>query len=276
MSACWYHELNAQILTDINSWDNYYEHDLDCGVGEGSEPIDLAELESWFDDVGAPAKTLAFLTSKAFPLSPNNAEGGRPHASVLDIGAGNGSTLLLLRLAGRYRGPMLGVDYSAQSVSLARKLCNVYVAPKSESETETDAATSSPTGISFEVFDVIRDEPKATNWWPRITGGFDLVLDKGTFDAVCLSSERVRSPTGLEVRLSELYPTKVAALVKPGGFFLITSCNWTQNEVIRRFTTEGMQGILEFYDTINYPTFHFGGQQGQGVVSICFRKVGPT
>ena len=266
--------MNAQNLTHIvNSWENHYGHDLACGVGDGSEPVDLAELESWFDDVGAPAKTLAFLTSKSFPLSPNNVKGGRPHASVLDIGSGNGSTLLSLRLAGRYQGPMLGVDYSAQSVSLARKLCNVYLGP--EHENETDLTISPATRISFEVFDVIQDELKAATWWPDTTSGFDLVLDKGTFDAVSLSSEKVVSPTGNEIRPSELYPAKIANLVRPGGFFLITSCNWTQDEVIRQFTTESMQGVLEVYQVIKYPTFHFGGQKGQGATSVCFRKVDP-
>ena len=82
----------------------------------------------------------------------------------------------------------------------------------------------------------------------------------------------VVSPSGREVRPSELYLTKVARLVRPGGFFLITSCNWTQAEVIGRFTTGTMQGVLELYWMINYPSFQFGGQKGQGVAQRLFSQ----
>lgn len=64
----------------------------------------------------------------------------------------------------------------------------------------------------------------------EINEPWDLVLDKGTFDALALSQETipVRRVTAdgkeeLEQRLpSAVYPEKVAQLVKKGGFFLIT------------------------------------------------------
>lgn len=59
---------------------------------------------------------------------------------------------------------------------------------------------------------------------------WDLVLDKGTFDALALSQETISVPKrnqdgteDLEQRLpSAVYPEKVSELVKKGGFFLIT------------------------------------------------------
>jgi hypothetical protein len=39
---------------------------------------------------------------------------------------------------------------------------------------------------------------------------------------------------------AELYPRKLAPLVKPGGFFLITSCNFTEEEVRARFEGAGV------------------------------------
>jgi hypothetical protein len=59
---------------------------------------------------------------------------------------------------------------------------------------------------------------------------WDLVLDKGTFDALALSQETIPVPRRnqdgteeLEQRLpSAVYPEKVSELVKKGGFFLIT------------------------------------------------------
>jgi len=255
------------------------------------EPSDPSELESWFDDVGAPAKTLRFLTSASFPLSPNyippkggdgkgltQAAGarGRGRPSVLDLGTGNGSALFSLRLEGGYLGRMVGVDYSVRSVELAQRLWKQY--PSSMSSTlETSGE------VEFEVFDVIHDDPTSQPWWPQPTsntcaprrGGFDLVLDKGTFDAISLSSSTaiIRSPDNScskSLRICELYPSKVAVMVKPGGFFLITSCNWTEEEVVAWFTREGE---FEVYNRIQYPVFEFAGQKGQGVASVCFRRL---
>ena len=263
--------LNSDRNTDFaTSWDTYYQNDLDNDDQEDPLPEEVAELESWFDDVDAPAKVLAFLTGESFPFSPNNMEGASSRPSVLDIGTGNGSFLLSLYLDSGYRGQMVGVDYSEQSVQLARKLYRQYVS--SEGDPKTDGLLPT-TLISYEVFDVIRENPCTTSWWQSNNGGFDLVLDKGTFDAISLSSETILLSDGRQKRPSELYPAKIARLTKPGGFFLITSCNWTEDEVIHNFTTGATNGIFTVYDTIDYPSFYFGGQKGQGVVSICFRKV---
>ncbi|KIW27063.1 uncharacterized protein PV07_06842 [Cladophialophora immunda] len=314
-------------------WDEYYQNDLENGVGSEDEngaeqdagagdededdhatesqqqPPDPSELDSWFDDVGAPAKTLAFLTSTTFPLSPNyiaptgSKEGDRDPAdpSVLDLGTGNGSALFALRLQGHYTGRMVGVDYSTKSVELARKLRAQYAASTTATATAT-ATDSNMENITFEVLDIIHDPPGSQPWWPPLGprgghGGFDLVLDKGTFDAISLSSSTVfdRASTR-QRRICELYPAKVLEMVKTGGFLLVTSCNWTEAEVIAWFTSPGGGGssesadvassegtgipedgceraVFEVYDTIKYPVFEFAGQKGQGVASVCFRKL---
>jgi hypothetical protein len=98
----------------------------------------------------------------------------------------------------------------------------------------------------------------------EINEPWDLVLDKGTFDALALSQDtiplrRVTSDGTEEVdqRLpSAVYPGKVAQLVRKGGFFLITcgsrldvivwsrhrtkgtlsvACNFTEQEIKSRF-----------------------------------------
>ena len=179
---------------------------------------------------------------------------------MLDLGTGNGSALLSLRLEAGYRGTMVGLDYSEQSIALARRLKKQYVTAGLSAEASQD--------LAFEVFDITHDDPTTASWWPATNEGFDLVLDKGTFDALSLSSEMHN-----DRRIGELYPQKVAALVRPSGFFLITSCNWTEDEVIRCFTQGAdMEGTFEVYHKIKYPSFSFGGQQGQGVASICFQK----
>jgi len=58
-------------------------------------------------------------------------------------------------------------------------------------------------------------------------GAFDLLLDKGTYDAISLSGEPAHRRRFIET---------AATIVKPEtGRFLITSCNWTQDELIAHF-----------------------------------------
>jgi EEF1A lysine methyltransferase 2 len=193
----------------------------------------------------------------------------RPAVSILDLGTGNGSTLFKLRLSGNFTGPMLGVDYSPQSILLARSLAKRYASIDPRNQCAN---------VQFEVLDLIHSDPATQPWWPG--GGFDLVLDKGTFDAISLSSETITFPASTQYRVCELYPGKVLKMVKPGGFLLVTSCNWTEEEVVHWFTgSEGFPGSvesvgkLEVWGKVKYPKYKFGGQEGQGVASICFRRV---
>lgn len=183
---------------------------------------------------------------------------------------------------------MVGVDYSRQSVELARKLARQYVAATTDHDLSGTASTEDM--ISFEVLDLIHDTPDEQPWWPDAAagGGFDLVLDKGTFDAISLSSATVYDPSiNKERRICEVYPAKVLGMVRTGGFLLVTSCNWTEDEVVAWFTnadaqtqiqthpqtgSTGPAARFEVYDRIRYPVFEFGGQKGQGVASVCFRK----
>jgi hypothetical protein len=185
--------------------------------------------------------------------------------TILDLGTGNGSTLFQLRLSGNFTGPMVGVDYSPQSIQLARTLAQRYASTE----------PSNPCAdVQFEVLDLIHSDPVTQPWWPSDPGGFDLVLDKGTFDAISLSSETITSPDSKKRRVCEVYPSKVVEMVKQGGFLLVTSCNWTEEEVVHWFTdTEGTIRQLEVWDKVKYPKYKFGGQEGQGVASVCFRRV---
>ena len=185
--------------------------------------------------------------------------------------------LFSLRLQGQFYGTMVGLDYSRSSIELARKLQARYSDPSVLGELiemEDDyIVPPNDVGcdkIHFEVFDVFQDQLDSASWW--MDGGFDLVLDKGTFDAISLSSETIDRNENGTWRLCELYPQKVVDLVRPGGFFLITSCNWTEAELVRWFTTGPVVGELEVSARLQYRSYQFGGQQGQGVATVCFRK----
>ena len=274
--------MSPTVLT-CPSWDAHYANELEQNAfNDYSVDLNPENLYSWFDDVGAPAKILDFLTSEGFPLSPNYTSNGlNPSTadsstvrnnrlnlpSVLDLGAGNGSTLFQLRLDGGYRGPLIGVDYSPQSIDLARKVSEGY----------SDERNDELRDIRFEAMDIIHDKPEDQAWWPVYQGeevGFDLVLDKGTFDAISLSSETIPSTDGTERRLCEVYPAKVVRMVKPGGYLLVTSCNWTEDEVVRWFRGDGHARYeqVDVWGTVKYPTYKFGGQEGQGVATVCFRR----
>lgn len=202
------------------------------------------------------------MTSEKFPLAPDYSQSGR-EPSILDLGTGNGSMLTLLREEGGFSGPMVGVDYSVKSIELARRLAG---------QGEGDE------GIRFEVWDILdpRHEEdirsgvfgKKVDWFPFEQGGFDIVLDKGTFDAVSLSAE------GGSKRICEKYPGVALGLVRKGGFLIITSCNWTESELVSWFTAgdHGDGDCFTVYDRVEYPKFRFGGQEGQGVCTICFQR----
>lgn len=137
---------------------------------------------------------------------------------------------------------MVGIDYATGAIELARRI----------------AAERGVAGrVRFEVVDVLKDLDPNFNlnlntstststgeeegggkgglgWVPE--GGFDVVLDKGTFDAISLSDE-TRESDGR--RVYEGYADSVAAVIKSGGLLVVTSCNWTEEELKRKLVRQG-------------------------------------
>uniref|UniRef100_L2G8G4 S-adenosylmethionine-dependent methyltransferase n=2 Tax=Colletotrichum gloeosporioides species complex TaxID=2707338 RepID=L2G8G4_COLFN len=125
-------------------------------------------------------------------------------------------------------------------------------------------------------------EPEFNEWdllngpWETVLNGsqqdgWDVVLDKGTFDAICLSDEKDAQGR----RICEGYRGRVLRLVKPGGLLLITSCNWTEEELKAWFegpAREGDVGRFVAVGKVDYPSFTFGGAKGQTISSLCFQR----
>lgn len=170
---------------------------------------------------------------------------GRQSTRVLDLGAGNGHMLFTLRVEG-WEGELVGVDYSAASVELAKGIRTL----KGEDGT----------GVVFEEWDLLSQAPGL--WFGE---GFGLVLDKGTFDAISLMPRA----EGEEL-VSEVYRRRVEGLVTEGGLLVVTSCNWTKEELCSWLASR--EGGFEFLTEAKYPTFKFGGVTGQSVVTVAFRK----
>lgn len=174
--------------------------------------------------------------------------------------------LFLLREEGGFEGRMVGVDYSAGGVELCRRLAGVKGVGLVSDGREGGQGEGN---VEFTEWDILNSAPHPSWTHP----GFDVVLDKGTFDAVSLSDEvdaRGR-------RVCEGYRDKVERLLKRGGVVVVTSCNWTEEELVGWFEGGGDgdgEGGLEMCGRVEYPVFRFGGRQGQSVQSVVFRRRG--
>ncbi|KAM4704106.1 EEF1A lysine methyltransferase 2 [Rhinophrynus dorsalis] len=157
-------------------------------------------------------------------------------SSVLDIGTGNG--MLMVELAKNGYSNLTGIDYCGDAIELARSIC--------EKE-----------GISQNVHLQAADFLTAFHPAER----FDICLDKGTFDAVSLD------PTG-SVEKRGQYVQSLGRALKPHGIFIITSCNWTREELLSQFGCD-----FEIIDELPTPSFSFGGRSGHSVTALVFRKI---
>ncbi|XP_028823407.1 EEF1A lysine methyltransferase 2 [Denticeps clupeoides] len=154
--------------------------------------------------------------------------------AVLDIGTGNG--IFLLELAKYGFKNLTGIDYSASSVELARTIL------------KKDGFTD----VKVEEMDFL--DPQST------LGTFDLCIDKGTFDAISLNP--VDTQQG-----KRQYVSSLRRILRPEGFFAITSCNWTKDELFQHFH-QGFDVEME----LPTPVFQFGGVTGNSVTSLVFKR----
>lgn len=121
---------------------------------------------------------------------------------ALDIGSGNGNVLFALAEAGYPQHYLAGIDYSEDAVKLS----------------QTIAETRGLSGISFSTCDFLRDDSGSSSR-PLDRDEWSLILDKGTLDAIALMD---RDADSNDINPVQVYSTKVAKLLSPGGLFLIT------------------------------------------------------
>lgn len=190
--------------------------------------------------------------------------------SVLEIGTGNGTLLFALLDAGYSAEKLSGIDYSPGSIKLSKSI----------------AATRGGELISFHLCDLLKEDPPLL---PSMVGPdtWDLILDKGTFDAIALMEKDAKGVAPVSG-----YPSKVARLLKPGGHFLITctllllesirilheliaillvpACNFTEEELQTTFVNE--QTCLSYHSRIQHPTYTYNGRTGSICASVAFKK----
>ncbi|WVQ93586.1 hypothetical protein IAU59_000661 [Kwoniella sp. CBS 9459] len=275
-------ELPPSKLGTKDHWDSVYEREVRVYNDVGDEG------EVWFGE-SSVSKMRKWAQRHIKPKAD-----GSP-VRIMEAGSGNG-TLLLSFLTSPAPGPgssasppkyhLTGIDYCESATTLARSieqsrresLPSEIKNPESDSDDsdydseeeddDEDAAGGRGKGLimndvecSWRTADLLRSDLGGEKW--------DLVLDKGTYDALCLSNEGIEEEAG---RLpSQFYPEKIARLVEDGGFFLITSCNFTEEEIKTRYTKDGL--AFEFHSSVPHPSFSFGGKTGTTVCTVAFKKV---
>lgn len=160
--------------------------------------------------------------------------------SILEVGSGNGTLLFALHEVGYSAKRICGVDYSEDAIELAQAI----------SRTKGEGATD----ITFGVCDFLKDYPPPYGDSPDVlecVGIWDLIFDKGTFDAMVLSG---RDKSGHAEW--ERYPSRITQALGPGGYLLITcmgsyvslefstcltlflslACNFTEEELRTKFS----------------------------------------
>eukprot|EP00180_Rhodochaete_pulchella_P002635 Plantae.Rhodophyta-Rhodochaete_pulchella.ctg407.p2 GENE.Plantae.Rhodophyta-Rhodochaete_pulchella.ctg407~~Plantae.Rhodophyta-Rhodochaete_pulchella.ctg407.p2 ORF type:complete len:245 (-),score=20.90 Plantae.Rhodophyta-Rhodochaete_pulchella.ctg407:1316-1996(-) len=202
-------------------WDRVYAEELqafnECGDGG----------EDWFASHTGNGR-LARFVQRLFTDRPGQDVRDQ---SVLDIGCGNG--MFSSELAELGFGCVEGWDYSPPSIQLAGK------------NLEAGGSRCS-SKVSFHVMDVFDGESHCGR-------KFDVVHDKGTFDAILLN------PSSDLDRFVEVVH---ALCVK---FWVITSCNNTRDELLQRFGSH-----FDFHSSLDHPVLKFGGREGTPVCTIAF------
>ncbi|KAN0062389.1 Protein-lysine N-methyltransferase efm4 [Thecaphora frezii] len=243
-------------------WDSVYAREVDTFEEIGEEG------EVWFGE-DAVMRMIRHLekhyTDEA--VVAQREEEGASAPTILDLGTGNGHLLFeMLESSADLEDiidadKMVGVDYSDASIQLAKA-----VGEKRGGDCTSVKFLSADLLDSAEV-ERLRQMPKTE--LGSDGEGWDLVCDKGTMDAIALSSQPIDGKTPVQ-----LYTQAVQKLVKlgrdgkAGGIFLITSCNFTEQELVDRFTYAG----FEVDTIIPTPTFTFGGAKGSSTTSIAFRR----
>ncbi|CAG8975734.1 hypothetical protein HYALB_00011205 [Hymenoscyphus albidus] len=244
-------------------WDKLYTNEL------SNHALDASDIGTiWFNDSSAEDKILSYLSTSILTDQLPGPSITAKNCSFLDLGTGNGHFLMRLRGIINededldeedpiWEGRMLGVDYSERSIEFAQRIARDK---KLEGEKE----------VEFLKWDIMTENPGET---AVLRGeqkeGWDVVLDKGTFDAISLSEEKDERGR----RICEGYRERVLPLIREGGLLLVTSCNWTPDELKGWFVSgdEG-EGRLVVAGEIAYRSFKFGGAVGQTISSVCFRK----
>jgi len=129
----------------------------------------------------------------------------------VDIGCGNGYTCIKLAEEGFTN--IYGIDYSPPAVRLADSI-----------------AKQKGLLINYSVVDVM-DKTQFNEI------KFNVAIDKGTYDAIALNPDDAKMKRFL-------YKEFLVRILMSDGLFIITSCNWSFDELVQFYTSDNGNDFL--------------------------------
>jgi len=182
-------ELPSSELGTKSYWDTSYATEIENFDSHGDPG------EVWFGEEAA-ARVVSWLEDR-------ETEGELQYSNrLVDLGCGNGMLCVDLAQAGWLN--VTGLDYSPGAVELARKV-----------------AARCGVEVEYRVADLLQTPPTG----PESEDKFDIMVDKGTLDAISLSCSAAED--------RPRYLANLAGGLAAGGLLLLTSCNWTEQELVR-------------------------------------------
>lgn len=211
------------------SWDQVYETELENFQDHGDEG------EIWFGK-GVERKVIDWMKINCSPsIDPR----------ILDLGCGNGHFTLKLMESGWSK--VSALDYSEKAVEFAKKLIN---SDNDDRIFQADILSSATIPEKY-------------------LNSFDIIVDKGTFDAISLNpnfSGKLKTEIIAESFKKTLKNLFSIFCPKVFHLFIITSCNWTSQELVTIFAPE-----FRPIDEVIHTKFVFGGKSGQDVSTVIFK-----
>lgn len=225
--------MQSSVLGTYEYWEQTYRREIENYRNHGDVGEVWFEEESQIRIINWMEKNLDRIL-----LTTSNDNGlMRKDLRIVDIGCGNGMFLIELSRLG-YKN-LHGVDYSPEAINLA-----------------VNIAKDQGLNIDYKILS-LTDLQACYDYG---YGKFDIVHDKGTYDAISLN------PNDSILKRKD-YCDIVHDLLQPNGIFIITSCNWSESELLANFNRK-----FELFTTIPTPTFKFGGKVGNLVTSSIFKK----
>nr|XP_031841168.1 EEF1A lysine methyltransferase 2 isoform X2 [Nomia melanderi] len=123
---------------------------------------------------------------------------------IIDIGCGNGMTLV--ELANKGFTNLFGIDYSQKAIDLASEVLK----------------ENNLSHIDLKVCDILNLETH------KLPTDFKLAHDKGTYDAISLHPQD-------PALKRKMYINNIYEILLPDGYLMLTSCNWTKEELEAHF-----------------------------------------